>query len=201
MLRKGDVGALQPKQQELVDRLFEANEKMVVMVNDLLNVSRIESGVIKPTLAAMDLAKLVKEVLADSQPLLEQKKQKLVTDVPAQAVVMGDALLTREVFANFVSNASKYTPDGGTVTVALTEKDGQMQVAVADTGIGIPKKDHGQMFRKFFRAENAAKSTVQGTGLGLYVCKSIVELSGGKIWFDSEEGKGTTFFFTLNKAK
>lgn len=200
MLRQGDAGKLLPKQQELADKLFEANERMVVMVNDLLNVSRIESGVIKPTLTPTDLTKLVNEVLSDTAPLLIQKKQLLVKNIAKLPPVLADALLTREVFANFISNASKYSPDGGTVTVSLEQKGNEAVVVVKDTGIGIPKKDHGQMFKKFFRAENAAKSTVQGTGLGLYVCKSIIELSGGKIWFDSDEGKGTTFYFTLPMA-
>lgn len=197
MLRKGDVGALEPKQQELVDKLFVANERMVVLVNELLNVSRLDAGVSKPSPEPTDFVELVDGVLSEAMPLLAAKKQTLTFDKKPLPMAMVDALLIREVVANVVSNASKYSKDGGVVTVTLEHRGDELLVAVKDDGIGIPKADQNQLFKKFFRAGNALKSAVQGTGLGLYFVKSVVELSGGKIWFTSEEGKGTTFFFTV----
>lgn len=197
MLRKGDVGALQPKQQELADKLFDANERMVTLVNEMLNVSRLESGTVKLAPAETDLAKLVDGMLIENTPLLESKKQKfdrLIVDVPKVNV---DATLIREVIANLISNAGKYSPEGSTITVTLERQGGEVAFSVADQGIGIPQSDQEQMFKKFFRAGNAAKSVVVGTGLGLYVCKAIIELHGGRIGFTSELNKGTTFFFTL----
>lgn len=197
MLRNGDLGALQPKQQEIADKLFEANERMVVLVNELLNVSRLDSGVSKPTPKMIDGSKLLESVLSDTLPLLTAKKQKFAYDKPALPQAYVDELLIREVLVNLVSNASKYSPDQSTITVTAVEQDGMLQVGIRDEGIGIPKSDQNQLFKKFFRAGNALKSAVQGTGLGLYFVKSIVEMSGGQIWYDSEENKGTTFYVTL----
>jgi two-component system sensor histidine kinase VicK len=170
---------------------------MVVLVNELLNVSRLDSGVSKPVPKQIDAGKLLESVMADTTPLLTAKKQKFAFSGPNLPQIFVDELLIREVLVNLVSNASKYSPDGGKVTITAVPQDGMVQVAIKDDGIGIPKSDHSQLFKKFFRAGNALKSAVQGTGLGLYFVKSIVELSGGKIWFDSEENKGTTFFVTL----
>ncbi|HTK05280.1 MAG TPA: ATP-binding protein [Candidatus Eisenbacteria bacterium] len=197
MLRKGDVGKLQPKQQELADKLFDANERMVVLVNELLNVARIDSGATKLTPQPTDVGKLVEGVMTDTTPLLAQKKQSWVYDKKPLPTLTIDGMLIREVVANIISNASKYSPEGGKVTMMAEVKGEEVVIAVHDQGIGIPKADQSQMFRKFFRAENALKSAVTGTGLGLYFCKQVVELSGGRIWFESEEGKGTTFIITL----
>lgn len=197
MLRKGDLGPLQPKQQEIADKLFEANERMVVLVNELLNVSRLDSGVTKLTPQPTDMAKLLDGIMTDTMALLSAKKQTFVYDKRALPTVMVDSLHIREVITNIISNASKYSPEGGRVTIVAEKRGSDFYLAVKDDGIGIPKSDQNQMFKKFFRAENALKSAVQGTGLGLYFCKSIVELSGGKIWFESEVNKGTTFIITL----
>jgi PAS domain S-box-containing protein len=200
MLRKGDLGALQPKQQEMVDKLFIANERMVVLVNELLNVSRLESGVAKPSPTPTNLVEMIDSVITEALPLLAAKKQTAVFDKKPQSNAMIDAFLMREVVANLVSNASKYSKDGGAVTVAIEQRGNELVVSIKDDGIGIPKADQNQLFKKFFRAGNALKSAVQGTGLGLYFVKSVVEMSGGKIWFTSEEQKGTTFFFTVPVA-
>jgi signal transduction histidine kinase len=200
MLRKGDMGSLAPKQQEAADRIFDASERLVTLVNELLNVSRIESGTTKPSPQPTDMGKLIDDVVADTKALLDAKKQAFAYEKKKLPVMMIDPLLTREVIANLISNASKYSPDGTPITLAAERTDGDVLISVADRGMGIPIEQQKQMFSKFFRAENAAKSTIQGTGLGLYVCKQIVELSGGRIWFESEEGKGTTFFVRLPVA-
>ncbi len=200
MLRKGDVGALQPKQQELADKLFTANERMVVLVNELLNVSRLDAGVSKPSPEPTDFVALMDAVLTEAAPLFAAKKQTLVFDKKSLPKASVDPMLVREAVANVVSNAIKYSREGGMVTVAIELRGDSLLTSVKDDGIGIPKADQNQLFKKFFRAGNALKSAVQGTGLGLYFVKSVIELSGGKIWFTSEEQKGTTFFFTVPVA-
>ncbi len=197
MLRKGDLGPLQPKQQEMVDKLFVANERMVVLVNELLNISRLDSGMNKPAPKPTDMVVTIEEAMAEAMPLLAAKKQAFAFAKKPLPMAMFDGLLIHEVIANLISNASKYSKDGGTLTLGAELRGNELLVSVKDDGIGIPKADQNQLFKKFFRAENALKSAVQGTGLGLYFVKSVVELSGGKIWFTSEEKKGTTFFFTL----
>lgn len=197
MLRKGDAGPLQPKQRELADKLFEANERMVVLVNELLNVSRLEAGTTKLSPEPTAMNELLAGVIAEHDALLQSRGQKFdYAEVPLPSIPL-DRLLMREVLANVISNASKYSPEGSTVTVRAENDGTQVRISVKDQGIGIPRSAQKQMFRKFFRADNAAKSVVQGTGLGLYVVKSIVELHGGKIWFESEENKGTTFYITI----
>ncbi|HSD12453.1 MAG TPA: ATP-binding protein, partial [Patescibacteria group bacterium] len=197
MLRKGDLGKLQDKQQKVADQIFDANERLVTLVNELLNVSRLEVGTTKPNPVQTDMTKLMQDAVADFQPVLAAKQQKLAYDAGALPSIMVDPLLTREVVANILSNASKYSPDGSTVTLTATQEGGEFHISVADQGIGIPPSDQKKMFQKFFRAENAAKSSITGTGLGLYVVKSVVELQGGRIWFESDVGKGTTFHVTF----
>lgn len=197
MLRKGDVGPLQPKQKELADKLFDANERMVVLVNELLNVSRLEAGTTKLSPEPTAMGELIAGVIAEHAVILQSHGQKFDFAEKPLPTINVDRLLMREVLANIISNASKYSPEGSTVTVRAEDDGMEVRVSVKDQGIGIPRSAQKQMFRKFFRADNAAKSVITGTGLGLYVVKSIIELHGGKIWFESEENKGTTFFFTI----
>lgn len=197
MLRKGDVGPLQPKQKDLADKLFEANERMVVLVNELLNVSRLEAGTTKLSPEPTAMSELIAGVIAEHSVILQSHGQKFDFVEKPLPTINVDRLLMREVLANVISNASKYSPEGSTITVRAETDDVGVVISVKDQGIGIPRSAQKQMFRKFFRADNAAKSVITGTGLGLYVVKSIVELHGGKIWFESEENKGTTFFVTV----
>ena len=197
MLRKGDLGKLEEKQQKVADQLFDANERLVVLVNELLNVSRLEVGSTKPNPVETDMRALLDGIVSDTQPVVASKGQKLDYQAGDLPKMMIDPLLTREVVANILSNASKYSPDGSTVTLVAAREGDDVHISVADQGIGIPPADQKKMFQKFFRAENAAKSSITGTGLGLYVVKSVVELQGGKIWFDSTVGKGTTFHVTF----
>jgi len=163
-----------------------------------LNVSRIESGRIIVDPVASDLGNIIDGVLDELYPRVQKKQQKIVLKKkPEVGKVTVDPRLIREVYVNLLSNAIKYSPEKTKITIDIMLDNGLIVSEISDMGYGIPKKQQKEIFKRFFRADNVINKSQDGTGLGLYITKAIIEASGGKIWFKSKEGKGTTFWFSI----
>ena len=198
MLLEGNAGKLDAEQAKFVDNINLSNQRMIDLVNTLLNISRIESGRIiiesKPT----DLKEIISAVVHEFEPKIKEKKQKIIVNInPNLKKINCDPKLIFEVYKNLISNAIKYSPKEGEIQIFVSSDKDNVISQITDNGYGIPKKDQNKVFTKFYRGENILKIETEGTGLGLYLIKSIVESSGGKIWFKSQENKGTTFWFSL----
>ncbi len=200
MLLSEDAGSITDTQREYLNEVSHGSRRMVELVNALLNVSRIELGTFAVQPEPTDVVELARDVLNELKSKISEKKllveEKFSEHLPKMLV---DPKLTRIVFQNLLTNAVKYTPEEGkiSVSISLNEDEKMFIVSVSDTGYGIPKEDRSRIFTKLFRASNIREKETDGTGLGLYIVKSIVEHSGGAVTFESEEGRGTTFTLTL----
>lgn len=201
LLMDKETGALNKLQKEYLDSINQSNKRLIDLVNDLLNVSRIESGKVTIEPVATDIKALIESVVKDLKPLIEGHRQKIrIVEAKILPLIKIDPRLISQVIINLLSNASKYSPDKTIIEVILNKNDSQAEISVKDEGLGIPKSNQHKVFTKFFRADNVIKKETEGTGLGLYVVKQVIQNSGGRIWFSSVENKGTTFTFTLPLA-
>jgi len=183
-----------------LESIYQSTERMVLLVNDLLSLSRLESGRLKVDPRQMDINKFVKNIISEVLPVAKAKKVNIEfsPDETLPSVAL-DPNLMRQVVHNLLTNAIRYT-EGSTkafVAVSVGKPKNDFVIRIKDNGIGIPEEVKSRIFEKFYRADNAVKANTEGTGLGLYVSKMIVESSNGKIWFESEKGKGATFYVTL----
>ncbi|MGC8874439.1 MAG: response regulator, partial [Chloroflexia bacterium] len=201
LLLLGSVGDLSPMQRNFLEVVRSNANRLVELINDLLDISRIETGRITLNREPVSLYELVEEVVESARTEIERKQLRLEIDVPTDLpLVQADRRRILQVLGNLVSNAYKYTPEGGRITIAARCVDDVLQVDVSDTGVGISPEDQQRLFTRFFRADNPMRDEVGGTGLGLAISKSFVEMHGGRIWVQSELNVGSTFSFTLPLA-
>lgn len=184
--------------KELLTRLLVSTTTLANLIDNLLSVSRIERNDLIVEKKPLDLGIIVKDIFNSYRQEALTKKQQFFLNLPENLPqVMADPFRIGQVFINLISNAITYTPEGGKVTVSVSIKSDHLEVIIQDTGEGIPKEAMPRLFTKFFRVSGSLEQGSKGTGLGLYITKSIVELHKGKIWAESAMGKGTAFTFTV----
>jgi signal transduction histidine kinase len=202
MVLEGDVGPVTKDERKMIEMAFDGAEKMVFLIADLLNISRLQSGKFvienKPT----DLVKMVEGEVNQLQDTAAHHNLKLTLHKPEKfPMVSVDDTKIRQVVMNFLDNAIYYTPAGGSIDVVLEATDDAISYTVNDTGLGVPKAEQHHLFTKFYRAGNARKMRPDGTGLGLFMAKKVITAQGGAIIFKSTEGKGSTFGFSFPRNK
>lgn len=202
MVLEGDAGKLTAMQRKLLTQSFASSQRMVYLIADLLNVSRLKTGKFVLESKPTNLADVVESEVAQLTETAAARNLTLIYDKPAAfPTLMLDETKTRQVIMNFVDNAIYYTPANGRIEIVLQENDQSIELRVIDNGLGVPKHDQHQLFTKFYRAGNARKARPDGTGLGLFMAKKVIIAQGGSIIFSSQEGKGSIFGFTFAKAK
>lgn len=199
LLKMDAASTLTDKQKKYIDRLLDGARRMAVLVDDFLRVSRFELGTFYPEYTEVNVTQLIEEVIAEQIDRIDQKKLVLKTFYDeAVPTVVTDANLLRMVATNLLSNATKYTKEGGTIHIGFIKKnEGDLVLSIADNGMGIPSADQERIFSKLFRATNAVRTVPDGTGLGLYIVREAVKVLHGKVTFHSLEGQGTTFEVTI----
>ncbi len=222
MLRGGKPGKINKNQLELIDQIYRGNERLLILVRDLLDLAKLQEGKFDVKPSAIKLETVIKDVATGFK--VEAEKKKLRLAIPKfngqLPKISGDPNRVAQVITNLVSNAVKYTPERGKIIIEIknlsgprlrrlgkkiatanilntNNKKGYLVLAVKDTGMGISKEEQKKLFTRFFRGKSVLKSKAEGTGLGLYITKTIVELHKGDIWFTSQPGKGSTFYFSL----
>jgi len=193
---------LNEKQRELIANVNNSNARMIRLVNDLLDVARIDQGRLPLVREELDIIDIIEDVIDNNKNLAKSHNVEVnIRNYGSVPKLVGDRKRIVVVLDNLLSNSIKYTKEKGSVDVAITPEKDRIVVCVKDEGVGIPKKQQKNVFHKFFRSDNAIKNQTEGTGLGLYIAKNVIVQSGGEMWFDSEENKGSTFCFSLPLKK
>ncbi|MBC7512457.1 HAMP domain-containing histidine kinase [Candidatus Saccharibacteria bacterium] len=198
MVLEGDAGKITKLQKQFLREALTSSERMVHLINDFLNVSRVQTGKFMIERHSVDLAKVLKQEIRSLETTAESRDLRLKLELPKDPVVMMvDEGKLRQVIMNFIDNALYYSRPDTDIRVKLSILRGDVRVEVVDNGIGVPAHQQAQLFSKFFRADNARTQRPDGTGVGLYLAKMVIDGHGGKLLFSSKEGKGSTFGFTL----
>lgn len=202
MVLEGDAGSITPTQRKMLDQAFVSSQRMVFLIADLLNVSRLKTGKFVLETSAVDLAKTVSDEVNQLKETAKNRSIELTYTKPADFPTLQiDETKIRQVIMNFIDNAIYYTPSGGKIHVELKNNPSTVELRVIDTGIGVPKHEQPHLFTKFYRAGNARQARPDGTGLGLFMAKKVILAHGGLVLFESHEGNGSTFGFALSKDK
>ncbi|HXF84712.1 MAG TPA: GAF domain-containing protein [Anaerolineales bacterium] len=211
LLAAGAVGPINEMQANFLSTIRANVERMSALVSDLNDNAKIEAGRLRLDYKPVDVHEVVDEVIRSTKRQVEDKKQSIELDIPPKLpLVWADPIRVAQILTNLVSNAHKYTPEGGRIVIGAEaslnrwDPEGARQVVhlwVKDNGIGISLEDQARIFQKFFRSDDTKAREVPGTGLGLNITKSLVEMQGGRIWFESEFRRGSTFHFTVPVAE
>ncbi len=196
----GDTGEVSPEQAELLEKGYKSNERMITLVNALLNIARIEEGRVVSDFTITSIERIIEGAVSSLDKLARDKKTRIIFQRPKTSLpkIKADIEKISLAVQSILDNAIRYNLVGGEVVVSAEKYDSKnIKVAVKDSGIGIPKSQQERIFSKFFRGDNAVKAETEGSGLGLFISKNIIESHGGKIWFESRTGEGTTFQFIL----
>lgn len=202
MILSGDFGEVSDEQKDIIKKNMQEDEKLILLADNFLSPEFRSSLTTKNrnflNKELCDAEHIVNSALEPYETKISEKKIKLEIIKPKEKI---ETFLDKEkikiVIQNILDNAVKYTPEGGKITISLNKKNKNLEIKVQDSGIGIPENEKGRLFNKFFRGTNAAKMNNDGSGLGLFIAKNIIDEHGGKIWFDSTEGQGSAFYFTL----
>jgi signal transduction histidine kinase len=199
LMSNEDGKGMNSEQRERIDTIKESNQRMINLINDLLNVSRIEQDRLGLSPEDINIKKIVQNIVKEHKLIAEANNIDLKIKIPeGMPKIWADPEGVKLVINNLLDNAIRYSHNGGTVTLRCKQqKKKNIRCEIEDEGVGIPKEDQNKIFKKFFRSENVMKYKTEGTGLGLFIAKAVVKKMGGKIDFQSREGKGTTFWFTL----
>jgi two-component system phosphate regulon sensor histidine kinase PhoR len=198
LLAEGEGGPISDEQQRMLAVVERNAERLKSLIEDLLTLSRIESDAFKAEPVTVDMAEVIRAAAAAVAPAAARKKLRLGTDAPAEAVtVQADAGQIERALLNLLNNAVKFTPEGGSVSVALHRRGADVEITVSDTGIGIPPEDRPMIFSRFYRASNAVDQAIPGTGLGLAIVRTILEQHQGQLEMESALGQGTRFTIRL----
>ena len=193
------AGKIPASETELLDKIDFASKQLLSLVDNMLNVSRVERGVFSVTVAPMDYLDLVNKIISELSERAKSKGQVIEYVPPTQPIpqIEGDKIRLGEVLSNLIANAINYTPANGRIRITVELKDAQVVTHVQDNGKGIPADAIPHLFQKFYRVVAKLEQASKGNGLGLYISKAIIDVHHGKIWVDSEFGKGSTFHFSL----
>jgi signal transduction histidine kinase len=198
VLEQRMAGELNAKQSEYARDISTSGRHLLDLVNEILDLSKVEAGRMELERGELALAETIREALAFVRERAARHGIELAAEIPSDlGTLVADQRKVRQIVLNLLSNAVKFTPDGGRIGVTARRQDGEVQVSVRDTGIGIAPEDHAKVFEEFQQVGRPSERSREGTGLGLTLAKRFVELHGGRIWFESEPGKCTTFTFAL----
>jgi len=199
LILAGEAGPLTDEQKKLLARSVEGNDRVLGLINEILSADRINSETIKYYFTPTDLIKLIKATINDMAETIARKGIKIEIIEPKKPLplIPLDPSQITSVLQNLLENSVRYTGEKGKISIKIALETDVVKITVKDNGIGIPSSEQKDIFEKFFRANNAIQADPHGYGLGLFIVKNILEKHSGRIWFESEEKKGTEFYFTL----
>jgi signal transduction histidine kinase len=198
----GEAGPLNEQQVRFLRIAHNSIDRLTLLISDLLDLSRIESGQLKLELSPVVLSKILQDSSETYRATIESKNITLTIEIAKRLPeVLGDDSRIKQVIDNLLSNAMKFTPSGGTIRLVADDMGDFVLVSVADSGVGVAKENHEKIFEKFFQVDSSLTRQVGGTGLGLAISKSIIEMHGGRIWVESEVNQGATFRFLLPRLR